>query len=263
MKIKYGSDIHLEFRDCVIKNTDNSDVLILAGDILVCELYHTVDFGLFIDICCDEFNHVIMVFGNHEFYHSSFKTAIPELKKKCSRLKNLYILDQESVIIDGINFVGATLWTDCRKSNPSAICTIKNSMNDFVYIKNGKTIKNDLIFGEILVDSKLTPEDTIIEHKNSLNKFDELITDLPTIVVTHHAPTFNSIPDEFKHLYELNGGYASDLSEFILDRPSIKYWIHGHVHTKLSYNVGDTIVLCNPRGYPNQNPNWELDTIII
>jgi Icc-related predicted phosphoesterase len=53
----------------------------------------------------------------------------------------------------------------------------------------------------------------------------------------------------------VNGAYASDLSELILDtQPAV--WFHGHVHNSFDYLVGDTIVLCNPRGYVDQNPTF-------
>jgi hypothetical protein len=47
----------------------------------------------------------------------------------------------------------------------------------------------------------------------------------------------------------MNGGYHSDLSEFILDRPGIKLWTHGHTHELFDYMIGSTRVVCNPRGY--------------
>jgi len=42
---------------------------------------------------------------------------------------------------------------------------------------------------------------------------------------------------------------ASDLSEFIMDRPQIKLWTHGHMHDPSDYLVEETRVVCNPRGY--------------
>jgi len=47
----------------------------------------------------------------------------------------------------------------------------------------------------------------------------------------------------------MNGGFSSDLSEFIMDRPQIKYWQHGHHHNESDYMLGETRVVCNPRGY--------------
>ena len=47
----------------------------------------------------------------------------------------------------------------------------------------------------------------------------------------------------------MNGGYHSDLSEFILDHPEIVLWTHGHTHEPMDYMIGTTRVVCNPRGY--------------
>ena len=47
----------------------------------------------------------------------------------------------------------------------------------------------------------------------------------------------------------MNGGFASNLSEFIMDRPQIKVWQHGHMHNVSDYMMGETRVVCNPRGY--------------
>lgn len=47
----------------------------------------------------------------------------------------------------------------------------------------------------------------------------------------------------------MNGAYCSDLSNFILDHPQIKYWIHGHLHDAVDYMIGSTHITSNPRGY--------------
>jgi hypothetical protein len=47
----------------------------------------------------------------------------------------------------------------------------------------------------------------------------------------------------------MNGGYASDLYDFIADRPQIKLWTHGHTHTPFDYMIDQTRIVCNPRGY--------------
>jgi hypothetical protein len=69
------------------------------------------------------------------------------------------------------------------------------------------------------------------------------------VIITHHAPTSVSIADHYKHDRLMNGAYYSDLSDFILDHPQIKYWTHGHMHNSSDYMVGDCRVICNPRGY--------------
>ena len=47
----------------------------------------------------------------------------------------------------------------------------------------------------------------------------------------------------------MNGGYSSSLDEFIMDHPQIKLWTHGHTHEPFDYMVGETRIVCNPRGY--------------
>jgi hypothetical protein len=71
----------------------------------------------------------------------------------------------------------------------------------------------------------------------------------------------------YAHETLMNGGYHSDLSEFILDHPQIKLWTHGHTHVPFDYMIGETRVVCNPRGYENDgysedtgwNPNILLE----
>jgi hypothetical protein len=69
------------------------------------------------------------------------------------------------------------------------------------------------------------------------------------VVVTHHAPSKASIKPRYQGDHLMNGGYSSDLSEFILDNPQIKVWTHGHTHDHFDYMIGSTRILCNPRGY--------------
>ena len=53
----------------------------------------------------------------------------------------------------------------------------------------------------------------------------------------------------------MNGGYASELSDYILDHPQIKVWCHGHIHYAFDYMIGDTRIVCNPYGYHNSRNN--------
>jgi Icc-related predicted phosphoesterase len=81
-----------------------------------------------------------------------------------------------------------------------------------------------------------------------------------TVVVTHHLPHCRSIPARFKGDL-LNAAYASDLSEVIeMGRPVL--WIHGHTHDSCDYTVGDTRVICNPRGYDDENGHFNLSLTV-
>jgi len=69
------------------------------------------------------------------------------------------------------------------------------------------------------------------------------------VVCGHHAPSTLSTHPRYKDERIMNGAYSSDLSEFIMDRPQIKLWTHGHTHEPFDYMLGDTRIVCNPRGY--------------
>ena len=51
------------------------------------------------------------------------------------------------------------------------------------------------------------------------------------------------------HSGDANYGYFSELEEFILDRPQIKYWIYGHTHKQGTNDIGTTKLVSNARGY--------------
>jgi Icc-related predicted phosphoesterase len=69
------------------------------------------------------------------------------------------------------------------------------------------------------------------------------------IVVGHHAPSRASTHPRYQGDHHLNGAYSSNLEEFILDRPEITLFTHGHTHEDFDYMIGATRIVCNPRGY--------------
>jgi hypothetical protein len=101
--------------------------------------------------------------------------------------------------------------------------------------------------------ARFCPEDAVEEHKKMLGYIKHVYSEMPPwkqmVVVGHHTPSHFSCHPRYKDDQLMNGGYHSDLSEFILDRPGIKLWTHGHTHELFDYTVGDTRVVCNPRGY--------------
>ena len=64
----------------------------------------------------------------------------------------------------------------------------------------------------------------------------------------------------------MNGGYSSELDDFIQDRPQIKLWTHGHTHEDFDYQIAGCRILCNPRGYINYEERadtWRLKTVEV
>ena len=82
------------------------------------------------------------------------------------------------------------------------------------------------------------------------------------IVISHHAPSSKSIPVPYKHS-TLSAAYASNLEELVLKYKNLKLWCHGHMHTNCNYKLHGTKVICNPRGYYNENPEFDPNGIIV
>lgn len=259
------SDLHLEFQDCVIKNESNVDVLVLSGDICVTSyLKHstwkpdtTKRFCDFFKRCSLQFPHVIYVMGNHEHYNGTFHSSAAILRNTFDELNinNIYLLDNQSKEINGVYFIGGTLWTDCNKSDPLTLGYLRRSLNDFMCVTTSEDSTE-----------KFSPKQSVDEHIKTKeyigNTIKNLDADAKVVVVGHHAPSALSIAEHYKDSHLMNGGFSSDLSEFILDNPKIKLWTHGHMHDAFDYYIGDTRVVCNPRGYPGErifNSNFTIE----
>jgi hypothetical protein len=101
--------------------------------------------------------------------------------------------------------------------------------------------------------ARFFPEDAVADHKKMLDYIRIVYEGMPPwkqmVVVGHHTPSHVSCHPKYKDDQLMNGGYHSDLTEFILDRPGIKLWTHGHTHELFDYMISRTRVVCNPRGY--------------
>jgi Icc-related predicted phosphoesterase len=275
MKIAVCSDLHLEFEDITLKNTDGAEVLILSGDIMIAEDLHNhkeMDYGSlsinladlgrrqktamrfrdFLKRCSSEFPHVVYVAGNHEFYHGKWLASLDHLREETNKFTNIHFLENDVWHYNDYTFIGSTLWTDCNRGDPLTIHTLTDMMNDYRVIRNDE-----------LGYSKLRPVHTMNRHRNSVDYIKNVVEgrhDEKFIVVGHHAPSNLSIHDRYKDPVHstINGGYSSDLSEFILDRPQIKLWTHGHMHDPFDYTIGETRIVCNPRGYLGHDPYAEF-----
>jgi len=232
----------------------------------------------FMQKCSEEFPHVVYVAGNHEHYHGDFALTLHELKRKLDYLKNVHVLDKEIFELNDVVFVGGTLWTDMNKEDELTLYHMRSAMNDFRIVANGNRkvtyraqVVNDKPVGmtdeDWLAlpddqryrtefkerDAKFCAEDAVVEHRKMLDYirliYDGMSPWKQMVVVGHHAPSKLSTHEKYKHDHLMNGGYSSDLSEFILDRPGIKLWTHGHTHEVFDYMLGDTRIVCNPRGY--------------
>jgi Icc-related predicted phosphoesterase len=292
--VALGSDIHVEFGQYDIKNTKQADVLLLAGDICIGADFLRPDdkrskarakeYREFFAQACAEFPQVIYITGNHEFYHGEINTITSVLKSELACHSNLSVLDNESVTINDVTFVGGTLWTNMNNNCPLTEQFLTYRMNDFRIITDDSTqcSKKVPVYKEELgkdgyqeVDhyrtkmysGTLTPAKAAVLHNNFIQYLSEtIVPGNKYVVVGHHAPSKQSTHPRYATAREMNGGYSSDLDAFILAHPEIALWVHGHTHEKFDYMIGNTHIACNPRGYIGHErnaDNFELQYINI
>jgi Icc-related predicted phosphoesterase len=263
MKIALASDLHLEFGNIELHNTENADVLILSGDICVAsdlrdwdsydvmgENVRSQEYHKFFQQVSHEFKDVIYIMGNHEHYHNDYVYTHRHLCQKLSYIKNLHILNNQILALGDVVFFGGTLWTDMNKEDPETMLTIRGVMNDFRIVDNSNNVYKTTS-GKFM-SARLTPKDVVNEHNAFLLTLKdqlEIHNDQKFVVVGHHAPSKLSTHPRYKDEVIMNGAYSSDLSEFILDNPRIRLWTHGHTHEPFDYTIGETRIVCNPRGY--------------
>ena len=250
MKIALGSDLHLEFGAIELHNTEAADVLILSGDILVAKHlngvhHHDARYRKFFKECSERFPKVIYVLGNHEHYGYDIQYTTGHLKRELA-YDNLHILDDETVDIGEYTFIGTTLWTDMNAEDGLTLYHVDSMMTDYRTIKNSARTLNE--WGK---PARLTPEDTVVLHKRSMDYVNHVSNnaDKKYIVVGHHCPSFKSVHPKYANDKIMNGAFASALDDFIAYRPQIRLWTHGHTHEPFDYVIGETRVVCNPRGY--------------
>ncbi len=291
MKIAIASDLHLEFGDLEFDNSSHADVLILSGDILVARditqhdphnimgvEYRSNRYHNFMQRCCEQFAHVIYVMGNHEHYHHDFAKTERHLKDVFGYLKNLYILEREVKVIDDVTFVGGTVWTDMNQEDPLTLYHMKSMMNDFRIISNSNKTVNYRTFDDVdnpdkptfrTREANFSPEDAVEQYRLFVSYLQHCVEDRPEqkfVVAGHHSPSRLSTHAQYANATLMNGAYSSNLDEYIQDHPQIRLWTHGHTHHNFDYMIGQTRVVCNPRGYhghEQQAATWQLQTVEI
>lgn len=244
MKLHILSDLHLEFAAFTPPETD-ADVVLLPGDI---------NLGVAgIEWAQKAFKKpVIYVPGNHEYYREHEGKMRQKLRSAAAG-SNVHLLDNDMVIIEGVRFLGGTLWTDFRYGSHQAFAMqeAKRTLPDF------RSIRTDVSY------RKLHPRDTVERHSRTLQFLREQLA-LPfagkTVVLSHHAPGQQSVEEQYVD-DDLTSAYASRLEH--LFGPGIVLWAHGHMHHSVDTSVAGTRVICNPRGYAPKELNSEFNPGLV
>jgi Icc-related predicted phosphoesterase len=249
VKLLLLSDLHMEFAPFTPdpQAVEEADVVVLAGDI------HKGVMGIRWAAETFPSKPVIYVAGNHEFYGGHWDQTLAEMRAEAKAL-GIHFLENDSVEIDGLRFLGCTLWTDFdyfqykgRDRRKGAMLAAERGMNDFY-----------LIAAEPLHEGqwgnngpRLSALHTLCRHQHSLTWLRrELPKGAParTVVVVHHCPRAESVAPRWVD-HSVTPCFASRLPTKVLLGAGL--WVHGHTHDSHDYLVGNrTRVVCNPRGYP-------------
>jgi predicted phosphodiesterase len=242
------SDLHLELtRGWDLPSGDARpafDVLVVAGDLIT-----RMERGVAWLKARVADRKVVYVGGNHEFYGTDIDRTV-EKARAAAAGSNIHILQNDTVTVDGVTFIGATLWTDFDLFGDAeyAMMAAGESMNDYRKIR----LRN--------YELRLRPKDTLKRHMESR---DFIARELrkskvgPRVVVTHMGPH----PDAARRGFERDissAAYTSDCSDLMA--MGVDLWIYGHTHETRDIAVGGTRLVTNQKGYgpwAPREPTWD------
>lgn len=269
MKLLILSDLHLEFAPFEPMPDLEFDVVILAGDIHS-PAKRAVQWAVerFPD------KPVIYVPGNHEYYDGRLDATLYDAHR-AAESGNVHLLDGDEIVIEGVRFLGATLWTDFELAIDTpdgpisdvgrAMRVATNLLNDYALIRTADESAEPGTW-RYKQGRKLQAADTQrIHHAQRAWLYEKLSEPFagPTVVVTHHAPHRGSLSARYADDWA-SGAFVTELPDAFFDVPVL--WVHGHTHQKFEYQVRSCRVVANPRGYVNWSgkiENEEFDPRLI
>lgn len=241
MKLQVLSDLHRELdRSFHIAKTD-ADLIVLAGDI---------DQGtLGVEWAASESERldkpVIYVAGNHEHYDHDIDSNESAMRERANEL-GVHFLENESIIVSGMRFLGCTFWTDYLaapgESQANAMWLAKRKLEDHRRIRLG--------------EKRFHPRDALARHEQSVDWLEQELergSETPTVVVTHHAPSTSCQHPKIK-MNTLAAAFLSERDDLV-ERSDL--WIYGHTHACLDKPVRGTWVVSNQKGYPHENTDFK------
>lgn len=245
--LQVHSDLHLETRVNLVHIPVKGDYLALLGDIgnPLSNVYQYL-----LAECCDNFKHVIVLAGNHEYQHMH---PVPQVTEAIERFvqskQNCIYLNNEDILVKGTRLIGSTFWT---RVPPHAEEAALAQMSDYrrIYMTE---------YGRLTVDATNTWHDEAVQFIDSRLRSDPVT---PTVVLTHHPPIDSDLmhPPAFR-LSPIRSCYASDNSQ-LLRRP-VYTWAFGHTHQAVDLVENGVRLLSNPLGYNHEAYETDIQAALI
>lgn len=250
MRLRYISDIHLEFikpqniQQFLKKITPGpSEIAVLAGDV---GNLRQSNYDTFMQYMSTNFKKTFVIPGNHEYYcldhkRYSIEQSEADLKEYFRKYNNISYLNNAVERYDGKCFIGTTLWTK--------VTDAENDINDTHYIPfmdRNRYNQLNLQCVDFLKGALDDPENQ------------------ECVVITHHLPSYSLIDAKYKtDPYNINQWFYYDMDDVIKQyNTKVKCWFYGHTHMPNKTNMGDTIMACNPIGYPGENADPDFNSIV-
>jgi len=244
-KIQYASDLHLEFaanqrwlKEHPLKKA--ADILVLAGDILYFdhEQYRQHPFW---DSVASDFEQVLVVPGNHEFYkYFDLKTMTNGFSYDIR--ENVHLYYNKVVHVADVDFILSTLWAHIPDDEANIT---EHYVSDFYKIRYGSRLLTAATFNEEHERCRMFIEKSTAESHAAKK-----------IVVTHHVPSF-----QLSHtIYEgshINGAFTVEMADFI-KQSNVNAWIYGHSHQNIDRKIGNTQCVSNQLGYITHDEHWDF-----
>jgi predicted phosphodiesterase len=225
-------------RGPMLDSVGKVDAVVMAGDIHngLRGIVYAEQAGQYLDAP------VLMVAGNHEYYHHDMATLQTALEETHGRAKHVHFLENRAVslTLDGqtVKFFGCTLWTDFALHGAPEMS-----------MQNAQRVMNDYRCIELKKNQPLAPPNTLDLHKTSLawlhRELDATQPGIKRIVITHHAPSGAVLG---KRTGPIAPAYGSEIIGQFSDK-KLDGWIHGHTHFRHETVIDGIRVVSAPRGY--------------
>lgn len=268
LHIREVSDLHLEFcydsydqTQALAKEqltalipplpTDKKTVLIVAGDLATARRAGRIT--TFLELIVPRFKHVIYVLGNHEHYGcriTETEQLIQEAINASTRIDQSKLTiagnNVRVVEIKGVTFYCTTMWTDYNRGNPLTAHTVERYIADhrMIYMAD---------------DSRFSVPSAAALHKELreelMLRMGEKDDHSKSVVVTHHMPSYQCVDEMYRRsepAITLNAAFAAHMDD-VIEAFQPAYWFFGHTHTRYEGEFGNTLLVCNPLGYPNEH----------